>query len=209
MNATASIVRILSIRDTRAFEDGDHGMRPIPGSGDARACDRCGRVHEIHARVELSDGTRATVGTGCMRGESMEVAKALASGARKATTVAKNRAIVRRLLADMRMALAAEAVARTVPMPEPIDEQNVYTGSDLLTARADFEVDGVVLSATVSATIPGTTFGHGTPREAATRDLRTFWRDAVAEAVRRMRGQRSYMTSHVLRGELRRALRKR
>ena len=62
---TTTIARLVAVTDTRdMIEDGDRFV-PIPGTGDARPCDRCGRTHEVHATVELSDGTTATVGTGC------------------------------------------------------------------------------------------------------------------------------------------------
>lgn len=65
------IVKIISVVDTREYvEDGDRFV-PIPGSGQARECDRCGRSHEVHASVLLDDGSQAIVGTGCMGEESL------------------------------------------------------------------------------------------------------------------------------------------
>lgn len=76
----AAIVRILSVRDTRDFiEDGDRWVA-VPGSGLARACDRCGRDHEIHVDVELACGAVSTIGQGCARGDSMDRAIRTAAG---------------------------------------------------------------------------------------------------------------------------------
>lgn len=80
MNAN-HITKILAVVDTREYmEDGDRWVA-IPGSGLENECERCGRLHEVHATVELADGTTAVVGTGCMKGESMEVQAALKAGA--------------------------------------------------------------------------------------------------------------------------------
>lgn len=59
-------MRIIDITDTRETEETPEGrFRPIPGSGDARPCDRCGRLHEVHVTVETDDGQRLTVGSTC------------------------------------------------------------------------------------------------------------------------------------------------
>lgn len=66
------IVKIVDVVDTRDWqEEEDEVWRPIPNSGERRECDRCGRLHEIHAHVELGDGRGAIVGTGCMRADDM------------------------------------------------------------------------------------------------------------------------------------------
>lgn len=70
----ANIVKIIAVRDTRAYEEQGDRWVPIPGSGNHRTCDRCGRDHEVHVDVELSDGRVACIGQGCARGDSMEVA---------------------------------------------------------------------------------------------------------------------------------------
>jgi hypothetical protein len=64
------IVRIVEIHDTRERElietEGGHERSvPIPGSGVMRSCDRCQKDHEVHATVEISDGTTMVMGTGC------------------------------------------------------------------------------------------------------------------------------------------------
>jgi hypothetical protein len=71
--AEIRIVRWLSVRDTRQYEEVRDGVwKPIPGSGTVAQCARCGRDHEVHATVELSDGTSEVVGTGCAAQGSME-----------------------------------------------------------------------------------------------------------------------------------------
>ena len=87
-----TITRIIDVRDTRdRIEVGDRWV-PVPGSGQLRPCDRCGREHEIHVDVELSDGTRANIGSGCAKGESMEVQGRLKSAVSAAKTRSKLRA---------------------------------------------------------------------------------------------------------------------
>jgi hypothetical protein len=87
--AITKIARILNVRDTRdRIEVGDRWV-PVPGSGDLRPCDRCCREHEIHVDVELSDGRRANVGSGCAKGESMEVQSRLKSAVSAAKTRSK------------------------------------------------------------------------------------------------------------------------
>lgn len=83
-----AIVRIIKVRDTRQYEEGpDEKWSPIPGSGVPHECARCGRIHEVHAHVELADGSQAIVGTGCMGAAALNVeARKMAS---KAATTAR------------------------------------------------------------------------------------------------------------------------
>lgn len=69
------IVRILSVEDTRMWEEGpDDRWYPVPGSGQENQCARCGRAHEVHATVLLEDNTSIIVGTGCMHADESELA---------------------------------------------------------------------------------------------------------------------------------------
>ena len=69
------IVRVLGVKDTRQYEEGeDDKFHPIPGSGIKNQCHRCGKDHEVHATVELDDGTQACVGTGCMVKDNADLA---------------------------------------------------------------------------------------------------------------------------------------
>lgn len=112
-----AIVRIIAIRDTRQYEE--HGDRwvPIPGSGEARPCDRCERDHEVHVDVELTDGSTACIGSGCARGESMDIIAAI----RRVESAVKRRAgLVAKLdslRADYERALAIDTEVRALPLP--------------------------------------------------------------------------------------------
>lgn len=117
---SSKIVRIVDFVDTREYEEVDDRWVPIRGSGNLRPCDRCGREHEVHVTVELADGRTATVGSGCARGESAEVTKAIRSG----EAAAKRRArIVRELDAARRTLVRAlevsDRVSRLTP-PAPV-----------------------------------------------------------------------------------------
>lgn len=82
MSATVEIVKVLRVVDTRQYEEGpDDRWIPIPGSGDENRCFRCGRSHEVHAHVKLSDDREVIVGTACSKQESTEVQAAIKSAA--------------------------------------------------------------------------------------------------------------------------------
>lgn len=117
MNASAAIVRIIEVCDTRAYEEINDRWVPIPGSGNIRECTRCGREHEIHATVELDNGTTEVVGTGCAARATMHLAAAFRSGEARAKRVASLRAQIARLerLANEGRAIRAEVAAQPVP----------------------------------------------------------------------------------------------
>jgi len=128
-------MKILRVVDTREYEEiADGKWAAIPGSGNARECDRCGRLHEVHAYVETDDGTTMIVGTGCM-GLGPDVARKLAS---KAGTIARLMA-EREHVADLltaREAARREAAKLTPPEPErwvkPWGEGVSVGGSDVI-----------------------------------------------------------------------------
>lgn len=68
------IVKILSVVDTRQYEEVGDKWVPIPGSGDEHECSRCGKPHEVHATVLTEDGKTKVVGTGCAAKDNMEMA---------------------------------------------------------------------------------------------------------------------------------------
>ena len=111
-NQDVRIIKIISVVDTREYEEIGYKWKPIPGSGKVSQCDRCGRDHVVHATVELSDGREAIVGTSCMKKDSM--AKALRSLAAKATRLAKLQAernqILTRIEASQRMEKEVDAL---------------------------------------------------------------------------------------------------
>lgn len=118
--AFPTIARILDVRDTRdRIEVGDRWV-PVPGSGQLRACDRCGREHEIHVDVELSDGTRANIGSGCAKGESMEVQSRLKSAVSAAKTRSRLRAELAVAQEEHARALEARQAVEALPLP-PIE----------------------------------------------------------------------------------------
>jgi hypothetical protein len=88
--AAIAISSILRVIDTREWIEGpDDRWVAVAGSGILRSCDRCGRAHEVHAYVLLSSGAEAVVGTGCMKGDSLEIGKAMARAERRAKTLAR------------------------------------------------------------------------------------------------------------------------
>ncbi len=96
----SKIVKILKVKDTRQYqEEPDGRFYPIPGSGSEHECDRCGRIHEVHATVLTDDGQTLTVGTGCMLAESTEIARALLRLDHAAKRLAEYRALVASMLA--------------------------------------------------------------------------------------------------------------
>ena len=87
--------RLISVVDTREFIEGENDRwYPVVGSGSLRACDRCGKSHEIHATMEDSTGRQWTVGVGCALKASPELDQQLKAGQSAATTLAKNEAEV-------------------------------------------------------------------------------------------------------------------
>ncbi len=86
------IVKILSIRDTRQYEEIGDKWVPIPGSGHENNCHRCGRSHEVWATVQLSNGQEAIVGTGCAGKDDAEAAARFTSLDRAAKRLASLRA---------------------------------------------------------------------------------------------------------------------
>lgn len=85
--------RILRVEDTRDYveQEGTFGDRIVrlPGTGSARACDRCGRQHEIHVTVETPSHVHYVVGLGCARVGHPEIDDNLKAQASAATTLAK------------------------------------------------------------------------------------------------------------------------
>jgi hypothetical protein len=119
-----TIARIINVRDTRdRIEVGDRWV-PVPGSGDLRPCDRCCREHEIHVDVELSDGRSANIGSGCAKGETMEVQSRLKSAISAAKTRSRLSAELALAKDEHTRALAAwrEVEALSPPPPELVEE---------------------------------------------------------------------------------------
>jgi hypothetical protein len=155
----SKITRILAVRDTRdRIEVGDRWVA-VPGTGDLRPCDRCCREHEIHVDVELSDGRRANIGSGCAKGESMEIQARLKS----AVSAAKTRSKLREELALVQdeQARAAQAWAEVeglqAPSPALIEEIPEVHGTRQIWGMEDARV----------WTVPGSARGFDAERRQA------------------------------------------
>lgn len=116
--AAPRIVRVIRVVDTRVWEEGpDDRSHPIAGSGKEHECSRCHRMHEIHAEVELSDGTEQIVGTGCAARESMNIAAQIRTAEAREKSVRR----LRSQLAKNSHAIAAyqDAERQVAAMPRP------------------------------------------------------------------------------------------
>jgi hypothetical protein len=109
------IIRILKVVDTRQYEEIGDKWEPIPGSGDEHECSRCGRLHEIHALVELEDGDNAIVGTGCMKADEAEIQKRVKSMTSTAKTLRRNQAELAAIRAKQAIWDKAEAEVMAMP----------------------------------------------------------------------------------------------
>jgi hypothetical protein len=66
------IVKVVSVIDTREYEEQGDSFVPIPGSGNPNVCGRCTREHEIHWTVLLEGGQEAVVGGSCAKSGSLD-----------------------------------------------------------------------------------------------------------------------------------------
>lgn len=137
------IRRLLKIVDTREREERD-GMYssysvPIRGTGDIHVCARCGAEHEVHAYVELEDGSQAILGTGCARQAAMDagdkdMARFVSSMDRRAKRRAELLANVdrfRRLSAERAKALREVASQTPPPVVWKITGKREIGGRDM------------------------------------------------------------------------------
>lgn len=165
--STATIRKILGVRDTRdRIEIGDRWV-PVPGSGQLRPCDRCGREHEIHVDVELSDGRRANIGSGCAQGESLEVQGRLKSAVSAAKTRSKLRAELDVAKTEHAAALEAWRAVEALHAPPPVllEEIPETHGDRQIWSMGDAQV----------WTTPGSREGFSAERRQA---LLSAWRSA-------------------------------
>lgn len=143
---------VVKVVDTRDFIEIDDRFVPLPGSGEKRPCDRCDRLHEIHAHVIDATGHGFVVGTGCMDAAANAAAR---KAARRATTAAKTAA--KREVAEARAARLAEFEAAAAALPFPADR--VESGLREWTAEVTgievrefvWEVDGVKVRSGISS----------------------------------------------------------
>lgn len=102
----APVLTILTVVDTRMWErDENLRWRAIPGSGEDHVCERCGRVHQVHAVVaETVDGKRVrtfVVGQTCAKAMEAHGKERLGRGY---VTTRQNGAAFDRALAMVRAA---------------------------------------------------------------------------------------------------------
>jgi hypothetical protein len=138
--APRKIVEIIEVTDTREFEEVDDRWVPVAGSGEERECDRCGRIHVVHAHVKLSDGTHAIVGTGCMLADEAVVASRIRSAARRATTLRKLRAELVTLEAKQAAFDTAREEVYALPVPEMVRRPRRSDPTEEALAIDDVEV---------------------------------------------------------------------
>jgi hypothetical protein len=151
------IVRILEVVDTREYEEGPDGkFRPVPGSGTEALCERCGRPHEVHARVELSSGRTAVVGTGCAAASWDPKEMRGAESAAKRVKKLEAEAVAIRAQLD-RAESVDEAVYRLAPPPvveaaarwnPDVSVLEIVGGPQMATtyARTQADLDGIYKS---------------------------------------------------------------
>ncbi len=129
------IVKLLKIIDTRQTEivEGRYGVErsvPIPGSGTENECYRCGALHEVHAYVELEDGSQVVVGTGCARQEALDagdqaLARVISSADRRAKAIVALRAEIERMEPTVKAvedAIQAAYMAASKPPPVVVED---------------------------------------------------------------------------------------
>lgn len=67
-----NILKVLSVVDTREYEEIGDRFVPIPGSGNANTCSRCARTHEIHWTVLLESNEQAVMGGSCANAAAID-----------------------------------------------------------------------------------------------------------------------------------------
>ncbi len=113
------IVKILKVVDTRKYEEGDDDKwHAIAGSGIEHECDRCGKLHEVHATVLLEDGLQVIVGTGCMAQEDAEMAAKFQSLDRAAKRLSELQARRARVLEQLEKWSKGYLEVCNLPLPE-------------------------------------------------------------------------------------------
>jgi hypothetical protein len=157
-------MKILRIVDTREYEEAPSGKWvPIPGSGNQRECDRCGRLHEVHAYVETDDGRTMIVGTGCM-GLGPEAGRKFAS---KAATVARLTTEREHIMSLIGAREAAEREVAMLTPPEPVDVSKPY--------GLGVEVGGFFAGYQWRT--------HARPRAEAVVDAERHWQEAIVDEM--------------------------
>lgn len=144
-----NIVKVISVIDTREYEEQGDSFVPIPGSGNPNVCSRCGREHEIHWTVQLEDGQNAIVGGSCAKSSSLD-AKVVQSAERQASNLKR---LSRELSTyEGRLAELERVIAEVAALPRPPfieGELELSDGRKIPTIRAG---DGEVVWCQFSTT---------------------------------------------------------
>lgn len=110
------IVKVISVVDTREYEEQGDTFVPIPGSGNSNVCSRCTREHEIHWTVEIESGERAVVGGSCAKAGSLDP-KLIQTAERQAS---REKSLTRELATyEVRLADLQRAIAEVAILPRP------------------------------------------------------------------------------------------
>lgn len=120
------IIKVISVVDTREYEEIGDRWKPIPGSGISHTCSRCGRTHEVHATVELNNGAKVIVGTGCMKSENAEITSKVKSLTSASKRLAKLQAEAAKLQALDTEYERVKAEVETLPVPEIREEEEEF-----------------------------------------------------------------------------------
>lgn len=127
--------KVLSIQDTRAYEEGpDDKWHPVPGSGSAHDCDRCGKEHEVYFHVrDRATGDTFTVGGRCAVTAGVFTERQQRSVGAVAKRVASLEAQIKGLERDAELIARVSAEVDALPVP-PIEETTehhpAWTSSD-------------------------------------------------------------------------------
>lgn len=183
------ITRLIRVTDTRQFEEIGDRWVPIPGSGSESECARCGRIHEIHAEVELEDGAHAIVGVSCAKQRSLDVEIRRAAG--RATTTAKLRCELARVRAELERVEAIHAAVDALPVP------TVTFGDS--TPRAVGRRAGQISRAAFCGDAEAPSWGDHMTDEMLAKLARSHWRDARLGELGLERGTRPlyWLRDHV------------
>lgn len=117
-------MKIIKVEDTREYEEIGDVWKPIPGSGNTRECDRCGKVHEVHYTVE-DNGKQIIVGASCAKADDAETNMKFKSLASLAQTLKRNQAILSKIKIQQEKFDKAILQVNTMEVPELKQEEGV------------------------------------------------------------------------------------
>lgn len=110
------IMKVVSVVDTREYEEQGDSFVPIPGSGNSHVCGRCTREHEIHWTVLLEGGEQAVVGGSCAKSGSLD-GKRVASAERYAS---REKGLAKELATyESRLSELERVIAEVAALPKP------------------------------------------------------------------------------------------